>query len=426
MILERLQSLVEELNRTNSSTDKVNTLKKYKDDVDIRKILMYIYTPFKQYHLTSSNLKKNKDLWSDEVPWKNIFDMLDDLCARKYTGHEAIGMVNTFIGCNLQYAQLIYNIIDRDLKTRATGKIINKAIPKCIPTFDVALAKSSDDESYDFSKEEWFISRKLDGIRCICIIDEHGNVSTHSRAGNRFETLSLIEDEIRSLNLSSVVLDGEICVMSGASEDFQSIMKLIHKKDYSIETAQFKIFDLIDLNEFNNKRGHVQLNDRLNRLNTTISGLKYSSVLEMELVKDDNHFLQWQDKVSANNWEGVMIRKNIGYEGKRSKYLLKVKKFHDAEYIVTKIEPTDFRYIVEGKEITEVMLGNVIIEHKGFEVGVGSGFSIDQRKEFFKHPEKILGKTITVAYFEETKNQNGGLSLRFPTVKFIWENGRNI
>jgi hypothetical protein len=29
----------------------------------------------------------------------------------------------------------------------------------------------------------------------------------------------------------------------------------------------------------------------------------------------------------------------------------------------------------------------------------------------------IVGKTITVQYFEETKNDKGGISLRFPTVK---------
>ena len=33
-------------------------------------------------------------------------------------------------------------------------------------------------------------------------------------------------------------------------------------------------------------------------------------------------------------WEGFMLRKNVGYEGKRSKNLVKVKKFHDAEYEV--------------------------------------------------------------------------------------------
>ena len=35
----------------------------------------------------------------------------------------------------------------------------------------------------------------------------------------------------------------------------------------------------------------------------------------------------------------------------------------------------------------------------------------------------IIGKMITVQYFEETYNQNGGISLRFPTVKHIFETG---
>ena len=37
----------------------------------------------------------------------------------------------------------------------------------------------------------------------------------------------------------------------------------------------------------------------------------------------------------------------------------------------------------------------------------------------------IVGKTITVQYFEETKNQEGGVSLRFPTVKHIYETKRD-
>ena len=37
----------------------------------------------------------------------------------------------------------------------------------------------------------------------------------------------------------------------------------------------------------------------------------------------------------------------------------------------------------------------------------------------------IIGKTITVQYFEETKNQDGGISLRSPTVKHIYDNERD-
>jgi hypothetical protein len=38
----------------------------------------------------------------------------------------------------------------------------------------------------------------------------------------------------------------------------------------------------------------------------------------------------------------------------------------------------------------------------------------------------IVGKTITVQYFEETNNQDGGISLRFPTVKHIYDNERDV
>ena len=70
------------------------------------------------------------------------------------------------------------------------------------------------------------------------------------------------------------------------------------------------------------------------------------------------------------------------------------------------------------------MLKNVIIEHKGNRVQVGSGFSLEEKRNFFKNPHKILNKTITVQYFEETTNQNGTHSLRFPVVKAVYENGR--
>jgi DNA ligase-1 len=38
----------------------------------------------------------------------------------------------------------------------------------------------------------------------------------------------------------------------------------------------------------------------------------------------------------------------------------------------------------------------------------------------------IVGKIITVQYFEETKNQDGGISLRFPTVKVVHGDQREL
>ena len=49
---------------------------------------------------------------------------------------------------------------------------------------------------------------------------------------------------------------------------------------------------------------------------------------------------------------------------------------------------------------------------------VGSGFSLEQRQAFKNDPSLIVGKVVTVSYFEETKS-DGAVSLRFPILKTI-------
>ena len=92
---------------------------------------------------------------------------------------------------------------------------------------------------------------------------------------------------------------------------------------------------------------------------------------------------------------------------------------HDAEYQVIDIETAIQRVIVNGAEVEELMLKNAIVEHRGNRVQVGSGFSLEQRRSFRDNPNLIIGKTITVQYFEETQDQHGDHSLRFPVFKVL-------
>jgi DNA ligase-1 len=139
-----------------------------------------------------------------------------------------------------------------------------------------------------------------------------------------------------------------------------------------------------------------------------------------------DHFNEWIAKSTKEKWEGLMLRADEPYKGKRSKDLLKYKSFFDDEYQVVNAEMGPFRYVKDNAEFEETMLSCVMINHKGYTVRVGSGFSIEQRQEFYKNPEKILGKIITVQYFEETKNQDGGISLRFPTFKILHGSARTV
>ena len=106
--------------------------------------------------------------------------------------------------------------------------------------------------------------------------------------------------------------------------------------------------------------------------------------------------------------------------------MIKIKKFNDAEYEVVGIEKGIVQDVENGVVQKIEAVGSLIIEHKGNKVGVGSGLSLEQRKRWLEHPEEIIGKTVTVKYFEETIDQNGNPSLRFPVLKYVYEKKRDL
>ena len=427
--LEKLQDFVNNMKNTSSLNEKKVIIDTIKEDKFIKKALNYALDPYKKYYLTSKNCKKNADLCDMNSSYDDIFDLFDDLNNRVFTGHDAIAMVNAFVTEYNEYEDLIFSIIDRNLEIRASESVINKVIPNLIPTFDVALANKFDPKRVNWD-DVWFASRKLDGVRCITVVDHQGNVKSYSRVGNEFETLQVVKDAIKSLGVLGVVFDGEICLMDDdGNEDFQGIMKQIKRKNHTIENPKYVMFDYLTLNEFNAKVSEKTLAERIMRfvkLEKMVNDQDSLSVLEQVVVSDDDHFAKLKADAEKEGHEGVMLRKNVGYEGKRSQNLLKVKKFFDAEYKVERVDFEDHRVIREGKEVVIPMMAQAYISHKGYEVAVGSGWNQEQRIKYNANPDLIVGKEITVQYFEETKNQKGELSLRFPTVKHVFENGRNV
>jgi len=425
--------MVRDLKATSSTIDKQGIIEDYcncsSDAASFtKKIFLYVYHPLWQYNVTSDNLKKKSSLSGKQ--YNNVFKLLDDLKNRIITGHDAIGAVNTFIDTHKEYEELIHCIIDKDLKTRAGDKIINKAIPDHIPEFSVALADKYEPKLVDW-KDGWYVSRKIDGARCIAIVDSDGNATFYSRTGKEFDTLGVVSGGIKALGITDVVFDGELCLVDAdGNEDFQGVMKQLKKKDHTIPNPSFKIFDMITHNEFYSKKGENNRPYSIRLANLTEIMTKNEcpclTLLEQELIHNDEHFQEWVKEAADYGWEGVMLRADQPYKGKRSKDLLKVKKFFDDEYEVIDTEMGPFRYVKNGAECEETMLSCVMINHKGHTVRVGSGFAIDQRQEFYQNPNKILGKIITVQYFEETKNQDGGISLRFPTFKILHGSARTV
>ena len=424
-----ISDFVEASNATNSNSDKLEVLKTYTQYESVCKALNYTYDTYKQYGVTSANCKKNSDLMGHPNTYGSIFTLLDDLNNRVATGHTAIANVNRFVHENSIYADLIWNMIDRNLKTRSTASMINKVKPGLIPTFDVALAKAFDEKTQkkvDWN-DCWFVSRKLDGVRCLTVIDENGEPKFFSRQGKEFLTLDNLKTDIKALGLKNTVLDGEVCIVDGnGDEDFTGIIKEIKRKDHTIESPYYWMFDMLTMEEFSSKKSKTVFAERIANLQRISKMPSYFIGVLDQWIGSDKVFSEMMAESKAGGWEGLMLRKNETYKGKRSTDILKVKQMFDEEYIVVDLENDVHRVIVDGAEVEEEMLKNVIIEHKGNRVHVGSGFSHEQRRHYFANPNEILGKQITVQYFEESQSKSGEFSLRFPVIKAVYDGVRTF
>ena len=425
-----LRKFVDEMNATNSSNDKVEIIKRYPQ---LENLLHYVYSPFTKFYITPKLLDKYPDMIADFIMIgdptvdESIFNMLDCLAYRTTTGHDAVKMVNKFISFHKEYEDLIRLIIGKDLKTRAGASLINKAFGReVVPGFDVALAGKYEDniKKIKFS-DDWYYSRKLDGVRVLAFVDKLGQTTFLSRAGNEFTTLSKVAEAIETAGIKDIILDGEMCIVdNNGIEDFNTVVGDIKRKNYTIQNPKFIIFDVLTHSEFTNKEGKTKLMDRLERLelfqlpqNGILSKIEFTRVTSHEQIK------ALSEKAAADGWEGIMLRKNTGYKGIRNSDLLKVKIFHDDEYKIVSIDTGKFRVIENGLEVEIDCMTAAGIIHKGTKVGVGSGWSLDQRKHYYAHPEELIGKEATVQYFSESVT-DGGISLRFPTIKKVWEDGK--
>lgn len=484
-----LSGFVEEMNSNNSNLHKAKVFKKYFTKYSDRtspflRVIALINSNLIPFNVTASSVTKFKtdkkkqakhikpDVYVDGDEGKlALFKLLTDLHLRKISGDKGKQSIVEFINTHTTHEKLILNIIDKDLKIRFTAKSINDVVPDLIPLFEVSLGEKYDKTTKKYLSKPypngWYISRKLDGVRCLCKIsfdsapqinpkstidgffkkkksnNIHDNIviSFYSREGRLFKTLSKLKEDIK-LNLVPVlskirekgskgfILDGEVCALDDKGlENFQGIMREINMKNHIMKNPKYLLFDMLTIEEFDKAKSKSLFSSRLNKLNTNINASKCSRLsCIQQITYTEEAFGKMQAQVKENKWEGLILRKNANYQGKRSKDIIKVKKFHREEYTVKSIETAKMRMINENTRLEEEIetLKAVTILHKGNSVSVGSGFSLAQRKQYYNDPNSIIGKVISVQFFEETKDLNGGISLRFPTFKGLYGDKREF
>lgn len=358
------------------------------------------------------------------------------LANREITGDAAYLNLQTIVSLyDVESQEILCRIIGRNLKIGISWDNYLSVIGEKESKFEVALAMNLDKvKGINPIDGTYFISRKLDGCRCICYVNKVFSdtwVEFKTRQNKIITTLDNLVEPIKEFTKNfgpgEYVLDGEVCLMDDlGNEDFQGLMKEVTRKDHTIEKPRYNVFDLLTRSEFDGETESPNFSDRLNMMHELLNSNNNVVLLEQERVTSQDVLDKWTAKAKELGWEGCMLRKDAPYKRGRSKDLIKIKKFQDAEYTVNGIIEGTATYNENGAKEYPVVAA-LIIEHKGNQVKVGSGLSKEQRIGWLKNPEEIIGKTITVQYFEETQDsKTGEYSLRFPVLKYVYDDGRNV
>ena len=269
------------------------------------------------------------------------------------------------------------------------------------------------------------LEEKLDGVRVLAIVTKL-TVNLYSRNGKPFENFphiieALEENKNKFAKLfskykSGFVLDGEVI---GAS--FQALMKQAQRKS-NVETNDmvYSVFDIIPLDDFERGFWNAQQHKRLaileeyrSVLEDNTDCIRVMDGIEVDLSISEGHDIlrRYANDAVVAGFEGIMIKDvDAPYECKRSTFWMKWKPVITVDLNIVGFE--------EGTGRNQGRLGAIICEGvddgRDIKVNVGSGFSDDNRVDYWSTRDNLVGDIIEVAADAVTQNQDGTYSLRFP------------
>lgn len=417
--MKQIKEIINLLRETSGTNDKIGILKMNSENELLKKVLEYTYNPYKKYGVSE---KIMNNIASNRTSSKTIFELLDTLSSNNIND-SLRNEIGAFKNSNLEHWDLYEKMILKDLRCNISSKTINKVWKDLIPTSETGVdVKCMLASKFDFEKTpsgNMFITEKLDGMRIWAMIDDIGNIELYTRQGKLVEGCIQVENAISELGLNNVILDGELLATGCSYENvYKETIKRARNKNEVKTGLAFHVFDIITMEEYQNKMGTRRYSER-RKIVDTLQENEFVKIVPL-LYKGNNmdEVLKLLDEYRAAGAEGLMCNIDKVYEFKRSKGCLKLKVMQTMDLkIIDFIEGT-------GKYVN--MLGALVVYFKGNSVGIGTGFNDMDRQYIWDNRDKLLGRVVELRYFEITKDKNGIESLRFPSFVCIREEGKEV
>jgi DNA ligase-1 len=416
--MSHCDAVIRSLETHASRLNKEAIIEAEKDNVELFEGFRMTLSPFITFGVKKVPSHSGPD--GQGLPWVAFKELCELLRTRQLTGDAARDAIELALSASTQkqWNDWYRRILIKDLRCGVSDKTINKIVKNAVPLFECMLAHDGANHEKKVAGKK-LLEPKLDGVRVLTIVDcEARTVVQYSRNGKELVNfphiteglLAHIDDFERSF-----VLDGEII-----STSFQALMKQVHRKsDADASDAVLMLFDILPLSEF--KAGTSTLGQRrrsnfLKQFKAIFDkvgniGIVPQVEVDLDTSVGEMQFAAFNKDAIDNGYEGIMIKDiDAKYVCKRHVAWLKQKPFIEVSLEITAVE--------EGTGKNEGRLGALVCsgvdDGKTIVVNVGSGFTDDQRIEFWGDRESLPGQIVEVRADAITQNQDGTYSLRFP------------
>lgn len=402
------------LQELSGANEKQKFLKENADDARFTKFLYYALNPLLTYNLSENTLRDKPDnsLCKGLVTFTDIFDCCEQLSRLRGLDGATIRQVKNFLYNQIDKdatREIFIKLLAKTLRLGVTAKTVNKVIPNLLPEWEVQQAYPIDKYPVANGTEFW-LTQKLNGMRATLY-----NGQLIARSGVPFKGLDHILKELRWADCAHIALDGELTLADTHglrdNEAFREATGILNSDNEHKTGICFTIFDAIPYADFDSANPKVSYSHRrtiLNEVEETVSNSECVRVLPVlyhgrDLQKID----ELLEQMVREDKEGLMLNTDVPYKRTRHKGILKIKRFYTMDLLIIRAE--------EGSGRLAGKLGALVLDYKGNEVKVGSGFTDEQRRDYWDMRNNLIGQLCEVKYKEISYDKNTGLeSLQFP------------
>lgn len=262
------------------------------------------------------------------------------------------------------------------------------------------LAQPLDKVAKHLDFKHCFIQPKLDGFRCLAHRGEGDQLIMYTRNGKEIDTLPHIRDRLLAIMKPGDHFDGELYIHGTPLQTIASRVKRAQPDSVYVE---YWVYDMVILDDFYPCRLDT-LRERFNAWIATtqppFDGDDYPNCVVQVATEKIETMAQaqgWFKYWREINFEGAILRWGLApyQDGKRSKHLVKLKKFIDEEFIVVDIVPGK-TVSLNGNEVTPGIAICKMLHGQQFRCPLPG--DMKERQMQLRSKEIYVGKALTVKF----------------------------